>query len=209
MTGYAFGPPQRLSVTVYDQTRINKWWATCKVSTRQNVVPILEVPGPYFGSQDVIRTHDWHVCIFSSLILKTRTLKSVADSFKLRRVRCRVQPSQSFLRIGLKGRVLNNRYGQTLQALIAAHTAIGDIWISGIELLCALALVLPALSKFLGGIPSIVVPVAAICIAEEMLVFTGVHLFSGETNYSPIAYWLVVAALCAFVAYGRIQLQPL
>lgn len=42
----------------------------------------------------------------------------------------------------------------------------------------------------------------------EMLLFCGLHLYSGDTNYGHIIYWLVVAAISAFIAYGRFVLKP-
>jgi len=107
-----------------------------------------------------------------------------------------------------------------LQILLALHTLTGAVWkfsdseqavaslkalphgawmaLSVVELLCAAALLLPAVYK-----PAAKwAPIAAGCIAAEMLLFTGVHLLSGESNHGPVAYWLVVAALSAFVAYG-------
>ncbi len=80
------------------------------------------------------------------------------------------------------------------------------VWLSMsvLELLCALALILPAFNKPL----AILAPIAAACIAAEMLLFSGLHIYSGETNYSPMMYWLVVAAICAFIAYGRFILKP-
>jgi DoxX-like protein len=114
-----------------------------------------------------------------------------------------------------------------LQALIALHTAVGAVWkfsnseqavpalkaiphgvwlgMSVLELLCSLALILPALSRPLG----ILAPIAATCIAAEMLLFCALHIYSGEADYSPMIYWLVVAAICAFIAYGRFVLKPL
>lgn len=114
-----------------------------------------------------------------------------------------------------------------LQILIALHTAVGAVWkfshsagqtmpsltaIPGgvwigmaiMELLCALALILPSFHKPL----AILAPIAAVCIAAEMLLFTGVHIASGDANRGPMAYWLVVAAICAFIAYGRFVLKP-
>jgi uncharacterized membrane protein YphA (DoxX/SURF4 family) len=114
-----------------------------------------------------------------------------------------------------------------LQILLALHTVIGAVWkfsksaeqtmrslkaipnsvwtgMSVLELLCALALVLPLVSKPL----AFLAPIAAVCIAAEMLLFSGLHLYSGEANYRPMIYWLVVAAICAFIAYGRFVLQP-
>lgn len=114
-----------------------------------------------------------------------------------------------------------------LQFLLALHTIIGALWkfsnsdqvveslqmiphnmwmaMSVMELLCSLGLILAIFNASLGKL----VPIAAIFIATEMLFFSGVHLHSGEPNYSPIIYWLVVAALGAFIAYGRYVLKPI
>jgi hypothetical protein len=113
-----------------------------------------------------------------------------------------------------------------LQILLALHTAIGAVWkfsnseqtvpslnaiphgawlaMSVVELLCGVALVLPAFYKPL----AVLAPVAAVCIAAEMLLFCGLHISSGDANYGPMIYWLVVAAVCAFIAYGRFVLSP-
>lgn len=114
-----------------------------------------------------------------------------------------------------------------LQILLALHTAMGAVWkfshsagqtmpslkaiphgvwlsMSVIELLCSLCLVLPVFYKPL----AILVPLAAILIAVEMLLFCGLHIRSGGANYGPMIYWLVVAAICAFIAYGRFVLKP-
>jgi len=115
-----------------------------------------------------------------------------------------------------------------LQILLAVHTAIGAVWkfshsaeqtmpslkaipqgvwmtMSILELLCVLALILPAINKSLG----ILVPIAAVYIVAEMLLFCGLHLASGGASYGPMVYWLVVAAFCAFIAYGRFVLKPI
>jgi peptidoglycan/LPS O-acetylase OafA/YrhL len=114
-----------------------------------------------------------------------------------------------------------------LQILLAVHTAIGAVWkfsnseqtvpslkaiphgvwlaMIGVELLCSLGLILPAFKKS----AAILAPVAAVCIGAEMLLFCGFHIYSGEANYGPIIYWLVVAAICAFIAYGRLVLKRL
>lgn len=113
------------------------------------------------------------------------------------------------------------------QILLAFHTAMGAIWkfsnsaqsvpslasiphwvwlaMSVLELLWSLGLVFPAFHKPL----AFLAPIAAICVAAEMLVFCSVHLFSGATNHSHMIYWLVVAAISAFIAYGRFVLNPL
>lgn len=114
-----------------------------------------------------------------------------------------------------------------LQVLLALHTAMGAVWkfsnseqavpslsviphdvwlaMSVVELLCTLGLILPALNKRLG----ILAPIAATCIAVEMLTFCGLDIFSGDPDYGHVMYWLVVAAFCAFIAYGRFVLRPI
>lgn len=113
-----------------------------------------------------------------------------------------------------------------LQILLAVHTVIGAVWkfsnseqtvpslsaiphgawlaLSVFEFLFALCLILPAFYKPL----AILAPIAAACIAAEMLLFCGVHLYSGDSNYGPMIYWLVVAAICVFIGYGRFVLRP-
>lgn len=114
-----------------------------------------------------------------------------------------------------------------LQGLLAAHTAIGAVWklsnteqtvpslsaiphavwlvLIPVELLCAAGLLLPAIGRRFGRL----VPIAAIGIGAEMLLFCAVHAASGGTAHGELVYWLVVAAFCAFVAYGRRVLKPL
>ena len=81
-----------------------------------------------------------------------------------------------------------------LQVLLALHTAMGAVWkishseqtvpslsaiphgawlsLAVIELVCCLALVVPGFYRPL----AMLVPIAAACIAAEMLLFCGVHL---------------------------------
>ena len=114
-----------------------------------------------------------------------------------------------------------------LQVLLALHTMMGAAWklsnseqkvpslsaiphgvwlaLIGLELACAAALVVPAMSKRLGRL----VPLGAIGVAVEMLLFCSVHLASGTGGPGELVYWLVVAAVCAFIAYGRLVLKPL
>jgi hypothetical protein len=114
------------------------------------------------------------------------------------------------------------------QVLLALHTVMGAVWklsnpaekavpslkaippavwtgLSVAEVIAAGLLVLPLLSRSLGQLA----PLAAIAIAVEMVLFSVVHVRSGETNHSPVVYWLVVAAFCAFIAVGRFVLRPL
>src|SRR5690606_21212194 len=114
-----------------------------------------------------------------------------------------------------------------LQALLAVHTVMGAVWkfsntqqavpslsafphplwlgLSGVELLCSVGFVLPAIYA-----PSaMLAPSAASVIAAEMLLCCGVLLASGEQAPGPIAPGLVAAAPRASVAYGRFVLGPL
>jgi hypothetical protein len=115
----------------------------------------------------------------------------------------------------------------TLQILLALHTIMGAIWkysnseqsvaslkaiphglwlgLGIVELACAAGLVLPLLVKSMGGLA----PIAALVIAAEMALFCVVHLISGDPNRGQLVYWLVVAAVCAFIAYGRFMVKPL
>lgn len=114
-----------------------------------------------------------------------------------------------------------------LQILLALHTIMGAVWkfshtaeqtmpslktippgmwqaLGGFELLCALCLILPAFYKPV----AMLVPISAICIAVIMLSYCAIHFLAGNTNFSSPAYWLVVAVICAFIAYGRFVLRP-
>jgi hypothetical protein len=114
-----------------------------------------------------------------------------------------------------------NILGWSLQILLALHTVMGAVWkfsnseqtvpslkaiphgvwlaMSAIELICALCLILPAFNKRL----AVLVPIAAACIAGELLLFCVVALQSGVANRGQVIYWLVVVALCAWIGYGR------
>src|SRR5262245_13993911 len=114
-----------------------------------------------------------------------------------------------------------------LQILLALHTAMGAVWkfsnseqtvpslkaiphgvwraMSVVELLCSLGLILAVFSTPL----AILATIALSFIAAEMLLFCGLHLYSGNANHGQMIYWLVVAAVCAFIAYGRFVLTPI
>lgn len=113
-----------------------------------------------------------------------------------------------------------------LQVILALHTLMGAIWkfsktaeqsmptlkaipngvwmgMGIFEIICAAALILPFFSKPLGSLA----PIAAICIAVEMLIFSGIHI-SHNASYGPVIYWLIVAVICIFISYGRLVLKP-
>lgn len=113
-----------------------------------------------------------------------------------------------------------------LQALLAVHTVMGAVWklshseksvrslsamphaawlgMSIFEFLCAAGLFLTAFAPL-----AILAPIAALGIAAEMLFLCVVHVLSGDKQHQHMLYWLVVAVLCAFVAYGRFEFGPL
>jgi len=112
-----------------------------------------------------------------------------------------------------------------LQILLTLHTAVGAVWklsnsaqtmtslkaipsgvwliLSIMEILCSMALILPLIKKRLG----VLTPIAAIVIAAEMLLFCAVSVFSGSPEYSHVTYWLIVAAIAGFIAFGRIRVK--
>ena len=113
-----------------------------------------------------------------------------------------------------------------LQTLLALHTFAGALWkffnpngavpslraishdgwlaLSIVEILCSVALLLPAVNKRFAKYPVW----AAIIIAVEMGLFIAVHIASGSTENAEIIYWAIVAAIAGFVAYGRLVLKP-
>jgi hypothetical protein len=66
-------------------------------------------------------------------------------------------------------------------------------------------LVIPAANKRL----AILAPIAAAFVVAEMLFFSGVDLASGAGDIGSVIYWLVVAAVAAFIVYGRLVLKPI
>lgn len=114
-----------------------------------------------------------------------------------------------------------------LQIVMALHTAAGAVWkfshsaeqtmpslkaiprgvwlsMSVLEIACAACLILAGFYEPL----AVLVPAAAIVVGLEMLAFCGMHLASGGGTFGPMIYWLVVAVVMAFIAYGRLALSP-
>jgi hypothetical protein len=118
-----------------------------------------------------------------------------------------------------------------LQVLLALHTVMGAVWkfsnspeavpslkaiphgvwlaISALEVIWSVCLILPAFYQPKHKLGSKAVPIAALCIGAVMLVYCGFHLASGDPNHGQMVYWIVVMALCMFIAYGRLKLKPL
>ncbi len=115
---------------------------------------------------------------------------------------------------------------KVVQILLALHTAMGAAWkfttpvtavpslvaltqggwvgLGVVELFLAIALVVPARTRALAR----AAPLAAGGVAAEMLLFTAVSLASGAAHAAEIGYWLVVAAVCGLVAWGRAARTP-
>jgi len=113
-----------------------------------------------------------------------------------------------------------------LQIILALHTVMGALWkfsnseqavptlkaiphgvwmaLIGVELLCAVGLVIPLLDKSWMTVAAI----AAAGIAAEMLLFSGVHLSSGARSHGQVIYWLVVLVFCTVIAVGRLVPRP-
>ncbi|MES2615569.1 MAG: hypothetical protein V4591_09155 [Bdellovibrionota bacterium] len=130
-----------------------------------------------------------------------------------------------------------NTFLWVLQILVILHAIIGAVWkfsnseqaipslkiiphkvwlgISLFEVLCGLCLIVPALSLIVPAfnihLVAILAPIGAVCIAIEMLFFSGMHIYSGSAKHGspgPMIYWLVVAVVCVFIAYARVALEP-
>ena len=114
-----------------------------------------------------------------------------------------------------------------LQVLLALHTLMGAVWkfsktagesmpslqaipngiwqtMGVLEIIVALAFVIPATYRPL----AIAAPLAAGFVILEMLLFCGVQLSSGTGYLGSLVYWLVVAGVCGFIAYGRFFKKP-
>ena len=112
-----------------------------------------------------------------------------------------------------------------VQVLVGLHTATGAAWkfsnpeqtvpslgalphavwlgLAVVELVCALVLLGAGLVKPLAKW----VVTAAGFIVAEMLLYVGTHFVSGAAANGEVAYWLVVAVICAGLAHGR-RVQP-
>lgn len=72
----------------------------------------------------------------------------------------------------------------------------------GFEILLSICFITPLIYKPWGFLA----PVAAVFIVTEMLLFIALHLNSGDSTLSPVVYWLVIAVICGFIAFGRFML---
>lgn len=108
-----------------------------------------------------------------------------------------------------------------VQIALALHTVVGAVWkfsnteqtvpslraiphgawqaMSIVEIAAGAGLILPAFVSSLG----VLAPLSAAFIAAEMLLFSALHLASRDADLGPLMYWLVVAAISAFIAVSR------
>jgi hypothetical protein len=121
-----------------------------------------------------------------------------------------------------------NTFLWIVQILFALHTAMGAIWkftnpiqtsapslaampqglwilLGVLELAAAAGLVLPLFNKDW----AFMIPVAAVFIAAEMVLFGILHFASGHAYNFQVSYWIVVAIVGAFVAWARLSWKPL
>lgn len=115
-----------------------------------------------------------------------------------------------------------NTLSSVLQVLLAIHTAIGAVWkfsntaeqtmpslraipnamwlgLSGIEILVSICLLMPFVYKPVSQL----VPIAAVLIVAEMLLFACLHFRFGDKAIGPVVYWLIVAIVSGVIAYRR------
>ena len=100
------------------------------------------------------------------------------------------------------------KFSNSAEATMPSLKAIGNrLWMAmgGFEILFSIFLVVPLVYKPL----AFLAPTAAVLIAAEMLLFTALHFYSGDSSRGPVVYWIIVAVLCGFIAYGRFVLVPL
>jgi hypothetical protein len=113
-----------------------------------------------------------------------------------------------------------------LQIALALHTIMGAVWkvanseqavpslgaiphagwmgLVALEVICAAGLIAPAVGKSF----AMLAPIAALVIAAEMVLFCVVNMRSSVPSSGQMTYWLVVAAVCVVIAWGRLAHRP-
>lgn len=93
------------------------------------------------------------------------------------------------------------KFSNSEQSVPSLHAIPHGVWLSMsvVEILCSVCLILPVFYKPAARMAQI----AALCIAAEMLVFCILHLSSGLNGNGQLIYWLAIAGLSIFIAYGR------
>ena len=102
-----------------------------------------------------------------------------------------------------------SNYEQAAKDIASMKALSFGMWnaIGVFEIVCALGLILPGAFNMM----PILTPIAAVCLTVEMLLVTGLHAryFGFQLKPTNPAIWtIMLAALSAFVAYGRFVLNP-
>jgi hypothetical protein len=114
----------------------------------------------------------------------------------------------AFCSMGAAWRFLN--YEQASKDIASLKALSYGMWnaIGAFEIVCALCLILPGVFN----VKTILTPIAAACLAVELLLVSGlhVHFFGFQLRATNPAMWsIVLAILAVFIAYGRIALKPI
>ena len=98
------------------------------------------------------------------------------------------------------------KFANSVDAVPSLTAIPNGVWLAlgVVEFFLAIGLVIGFKKQF-----GWLVPLAALGVVLEMLAFCAIHWASGDPNNFQMYYWLVVAAICAFIAYGRTKLKPL
>lgn len=102
-----------------------------------------------------------------------------------------------------------SNYEQAAKEIASIKALSHGMWnaIGVFEIVCAMGLILPGAFEM----KPILTPIAAVCLTVEMLLITGLHarFFGFQLKPTNPALWtILLAALSAFVAYGRFVLKP-
>lgn len=109
--------------------------------------------------------------------------------------------------MGSLWRIMN--YDQAAKQIASVQALPAGMWnlIGLFEIICALLLILPGAFKM----KPTWTPIAAACLAVEMLLVTGLHVkyFGFQVQATNPAMWtIMLCVLAAFIAYGRTVLKP-
>ena len=98
------------------------------------------------------------------------------------------------------------KFSNSEQDIPALEVIPHSVWLglSLVEIACTVALILPLL-KFMKKQETNWASIAALLIAAEMIIYSVLHIHSGDPNNGPMIYWLVVAGICIFLATARFK----
>lgn len=105
--------------------------------------------------------------------------------------------------VGAAWKVLNPGFANPDRILPSLRFVphIGWVALGCLEFLLALGLLIPLLKRSVRALAV----VSALCITAELLVFIGIHLYSGYPHYGQMIHWIVIALASAAFAGGEIR----